>query len=1163
MSLTFHLTAVQNRIFGVKERQKKGKKYGGVSDTCCSLSCFEERLPCVRKEFSGVTEVVPTSGAPKRRAGAQLEMVVDMKRKKTDGEKTEIAPRPKVAYDCLWNALSSVVEMSANGTPQLRYNRIRKGPKNLRIARKLKAGFKRWFLKSTKNNAKFGKLQPVKETGFDERAFPLLAEFLQLNICIFSQKLVPRLKICGNVIKSEGERQTNLFQPEYISGTLYKGEIYLLSDGKEHIKCILDTKCLSSKYQCKECLMSFPTTFELKRHRCSSENKFRGDSVYSLEQSSLKKLSEMGPISSNFVQGTTSFVFLTIQRSIENGACGVSLTTNFRGMTNKRLQHFVKDIEQASLYVIALLLPFARFILGNRVAENVRFLAQFEAQLNVACEAAKNCKFETDEAVMKYKSLLSIKQCVMSDLSKVTCFIQSPLEDLMLLENFMLSVLKRMCNEAEDLSATSFFHTNGKLCKIAQKGFPISFLALNHYSSAFMRKACNLITPDMFTRVITDLRTEFGIAFGEANTISSMGRQILADGLSHKDYLSMRSPPADLYSSLKRAIRIGFLSFEKTDIGPQMPMKSGISLDASKFYLTILSKCQLFLGKCLTYSKSANGTLRCRPTRSRACFANLLMLLLEEACPCDGVYTQMYGREVRVKKPVDAVMFCGNEKKYIQYQGCVFHGHAANTNCPESICHRHPSNIPATHLKQCNVCLNARAPFDNLRPRLHRFASGENELSPHPVRKGLTHKQVFELSEKTSKEVRENCCGTYIEIKECDVIAFFYTQMSKFLQHFGLPCKPEYQFMLLREALHKVANKAFPLLKTTYGYSSLNEKKIEQLIRDDAFCGFVEASLHVGPKGRRQLGILRPFSFKGGSTPEASAYSIENEVLSTDYLKFLLTMVDDVSLKQVSKIYEYTRAPMAQFEKIGQKLQRCLQSDATSSIMKLLLKSGVNSMIGSLNYDCTKYNKVVLCRKRDMAGLNQLKNFIKCVSVTDNVGLLVFKNRSPLINLSHLNYQIILKGKELMAQFVILLEYYTIFSTKRINTDGIIVCCEKPWPHYIISEKAEPSALFLDYMLRDDLTDAELDNYVLFKKNYFSFLGFCPLHENSYRMCLSSKQMYNRRECCISYRNNPLVFKMNLELIFDSGEIKSCNNLTVTNTYTNVSITKRSGIKKM
>ena len=1081
-----------------------------------------------------------------------------MRRCETEGTKLQLH------YNCIWEALSAEMEIASDGNPKPRFSRIRKGRKSKKIAQKLKTAFEKWYGHEEGKKgigAAFGE-DPITQTGFRENAIPILERFLSANICIYTQKCVTRKKISGSFLKLQPTMLTKIFKLEYVSKGEFKNEINLLSDGQNHIKCIVDTKKYSSKFECLNCLMCFGDSYQLKRHKCTNDNKFIGDSAYNLKQSTNVMLkSTLNFDTENDIQA--SFVFLTIERQAESAPNGITVKTDFVGCDlDKRLSYEATCVQDACNYVLKLLPPCANHVLGKQLAKNASFVGQFETELNLASATANESTFLRDERVLRYEKLLTCKKKLVEYFSAVTCYVHTPMEDITLLEEFMFCVLKSLCLETEHLSEISLFHATGKLSKIEKKSFPIIFCALNYLSPVFMKPKNDLVTATTLKKVNNDLSSNFAVQLQEINTVASLGKMIMANHLPQHVLRSLRSPSVEMQTYLSRATRFGLLSCVPREIGPQFEYKAGISLDVSKYYLTLLTNCKFYVGKCLKYRQSRDGNLVCNPTRCRSTFANMLMLTLERVCKCVGVHTQILAREIRLGHPIDCLMsFETGPSVLINYEGCLFHGHGADSTSKEYTCHKHVSEISKEHLATCKICQNNCAPYDRLRPKLYRFGMGEDENSVHPVKKTMTHKQVLAMSQQAEKTVRESCpkSSRFITITECEIIEFFYTEIGAFLKYLGLPCKPEFETRIFRDVIHDTVSAHFPLFRIG-GYTSICKNKIMELVKSELFGGYIVAEVTLGKKSQELLGSLRLFDYKTANAPN-DGFCITDEIISTEFLKFLLDKLPDVRINNVTRIFEYKKALHPQFADIGSKLQEFLKNVQTLPLLEKLLKASVNACIGSFNLDNRKYNQYVLLSRSDALSIEHLKKLIKSCAITEDIGLFFFQNRSPNLNVSHLNFQLVSFGRAQMADFILQAQKFLNIHLTRVNTDGCLMVSTLSWPPKLLQNE-HPSSVALDFFLKSSLCEDDLEGYLEFKTKYFVNIGYCPEHYDNYRMSLLSNKTWSLPACCINFRNVPKLYEMKIELLFDNASLHSVNNFTISNTVTKKCISKCSGLSR-
>ena len=181
-------------------------------------------------------------------------------------------------FNCLWRALSCVLEVKG-GTIERRTqkNKGRGRPNNL-IAKRLKCLFLEWYKRQEKKE--YG--HPVLSQGFDERFLFMLEDFLKHNIVIFSKRILNAKKISFFGIKTSSLRKTRILKVEHCSGRSFPGkDIQLLSDGRNHIRCIYDAQIYSKKLVCRLCNQAYGRMHRFKRHNCEKRNKYKENCLFS------------------------------------------------------------------------------------------------------------------------------------------------------------------------------------------------------------------------------------------------------------------------------------------------------------------------------------------------------------------------------------------------------------------------------------------------------------------------------------------------------------------------------------------------------------------------------------------------------------------------------------------------------------------------------------------------------------------------------------------------------------------------------------------------------------------------------------------------------------------------------------------------------------------
>ena len=1033
--------------------------------------------------------------------------------------------------DCLWKALSSIVDVAKNGKIEKRPKKIRHGRCNKRVARRLRTAFTKWHRKTFPNSL----VMPVCRDGFDSLAFTALEQFLGMNVMVYRCKLVEGKRVYGSTLRPINSRN-KVFSVEFHGSNNHPETVDLLSSGKGHIQTIVDSRQFSSKYHCETCLLSFPRYDKLQRHSCPSSAKFKGNALVPWEIQLQRRIKEELPDSLQ-LQLKKEVIMITI--IVEGHDFKVKVQWNDEAKIRTLIETFA-SVEQIALYLLDFLPQCVNKKLAQNLAMNVQFLAAFEKLLHDAAEKAFNASFSKDVSVLHHNSLIRIKQGVMDKLCKFRVYVQCGCEKVTLLDELFAIILSKFCNGNGKASVRM---NQGKVNILTKEKYPIEFFGLNYFSPVFMRNQSDLFTFEGLLDLMSLFEKELSVDFLQITTPSGLGRAILSQGMTKRDLLSIYSPPNDLYCKLQNAVRFGVLAADKSIIHEEEGhFKSCLSFDVSKFYNFVLQQAKLYTGKCIIYERSESGHFICRPNRSRSTYANLIFLLLDEILE-GQIYCSIFGVELRFRFPVDAVLFLNGEEIILGHSGCLFHPHYVGTRVA---CHENRQNITSAHKQKCETCQNEVKYFnDPLRPRLFRFKPGEHADSPHPLKKPLTYRQVYHESERNRKLVEEGSGGRrFVELRECEILRFFDAPLSLFAQHFDLPLKSEFSQVKLGEKLREVCATHFPLMRRS---GKLKENDLVDGIKTGAINGFVVVTGEVGVQGQGNLGILKPFSFYGATT-ESGSFSIQEQVLTTDYLRWLLNspFIPDFKITEILKLYEYKKPNRALFAALSDHLMATMVKNEDNQTFVSLLKVAINSSVGFMNKKNRNFHRNIICDKADYFSMAQLRNFITSISINDDFSLLSFKNFSPDLNASHLNYQIILDGKRFIIEFILKMQTYLQLECKRTNTDGFTTVSVLSLPE--VNEEAISKATILDHYLKEDLTEKQLTEYVQFKQQHFVSLGVCERHFEHYFDCLRTRDPFVALACCRIAINKPKGFVMKIEIGCDKGIILHANRLALFNT---------------
>ena len=1085
-SLTFHVTKSLAKIYG--SRASYGNR--GISQDCCAPN---DRI--------GVTKSV----------------------------------------DCIWRALSTVVDISKNGKVVMR-KMTRKGRINARVSSKLKRCFLTWH-----RSQQLGAIsQPMTKYGFVSSSMHVLERFLQVNIVVYSVRRKNRMKIRGaSVVSARGS--VKCFTCEYVGQSDYADTINLLSDGDRHIiGCITDVDTYCAKFNCIKCCSSFPNPRVLATHEqnqsCQKNRKFRGESHVSMEMTTNTMLNLYLPDHSN----TTfdhSFVLVTLRHVPPRG-----IMTKVQWCLGKRVhgvEEVFDNISDISTYLISFVPGYCQEILAKRVHSHASLLEGLEHALRVAESRLAGVNFLQDERQIRFNNLMRLKGALMKYWSKFVCYVQASCDDFCLAEELMHSLLSSLCTGSAKIVVRN---SQGKLFLIEKDRFPVQFKWLSLLSPSMIKPYSELPNVKYLRQLIRRFKNDFKINFLEIDTVSEIGRKMMSSSLSLRNQLTLISPCRDLHDFIEHGTKFGVLGAKSTIVHNDSDFKVAYCLDVSKYYTFLLKNTPVYTGRSVRYDASQNGLFLCAANRRRGTFANILMILLDHVLEAD-IFSQIHGAERRVGLPIDGLMYGTNKTYIISYDGCLYH-----CSCLSKPCHR--SHIGATHIKGCRTCKNdlKRHP---LKPRLYKMKENETMNSAHPVQKRCTFGEVRDRSERNLEQVRAAADERvqFVVITECDVIDYFFSPLSEFAEKMGLPLKSSFLNIPLYIALDNITQSTFPLLQKIN--KGLRQDGVLAAILHDELNGFVVVTCEIGEQGQEQLSVF-PFSFKDREGRSRDSYSIVKQIITTDYLRFLMKKIKDFKISKIHQIYEFVKPQQNMFEQMSSNAEQIMSKHCNDDGYVQLIKGAINGFVGSLNKQNSKYNRTIVDKCEKMMSVSQLKNLVKSTPVNQEYSMFYFKNNAIESNMGHCNYQLILKGKELMLDFMLTLKSFLAVHIQRQNTDGMIVCATLSPSHNTLTDK-NPSCICFDELLRPGLSDFELEAYFEFKKSHFILLGVCPSHESSYLSALKSKTIFQQPCCCKTFKNIPSSYIMKLEGIHNHGLIVSANKLALFNTINNTFVIKCSG----
>ena len=1052
--------------------------------------------------------------------------------------------------DCVWTALSSMVTLDNTRKPVMRHCKRKRV--NQRIAKRLKAQFLRWYRTTKFKNDFF--TEPVTNCGYDSRFFSVLEKFLSMGIVLVDNTWVIKKKV-GYFGLVNTAFKTRCLKVKFASKKRQLENIYLSTDGRNHIQCITNLPMFAHKFICENCGHSYRYACELKQHKCK-EDKFGGCTqqrwVYSLTTSIEKTLSV-----ENRLKSDTKYMHVLIDELGQNGSVRVKMHFNLLGDDILTKTVTAPDLQCATRIVAKNCTKAAIIVLGERMAKNYTLLKTVEDECNAITVKSDPVRVE---------NLLRVKQGLVEFLSSFACYIQTSHSDN-LTSNGVMHTLVSTLSDDNDCSNFAIRFGKNVLQGVHVNGNPVRYLNLGEFSSSYMAPgACERHVTDWAT-VIRHFEAYFGLNITGLSP-GQIGHQLLSNSMtSIQKRMFLTSSIAFQKSTFHQNIRYGLLSFQGSDIvSPDGEFKAAISSDFSKYYFSILTSPNpddfkwLTVGLPIKYEEQKrDGVFVAERTRRRKTMANLFLGLVEEVFQTP-VISLMHSRELKFDgKPVDGYLELNGETWIIEYCGCSYHGMGEPewdddeaTRTHNGICHL-PKNVIRTkhpeHAQSCDVC-KADACNDEYtyaKPSLWHLKDGEHLGSTHFFRKESTYRGLYRETKEKNNNIK-NSGFKIMVLWDCTVLKYWNRPVKDLFAQWQISVKSPLENETLGKLMGQICNVAFPLSRYPY----LTESRIIQSVKERVLNGFVTITCNFGPKSVSILGACKPFFFRDPNGNPMQSFDIEKKCISTCLLFELLTnpSLVDFNVVKFHEIFEYTVARFNPFSKLRNPVKNALSTEGSCTFSKLL-KATINRTVGSLNYNCSKHVKSVLIKEDDIAHLNsQNSNLSHCTRVNDQKVLMHLKNTKPVTNSSHMHLGIVATGVATMINYICgLKRFLTGVTVQRANTDGIVVIFKTEHFPESLNAYRELSLVFDAFLQRTSMDAEFLTGYIGWKKSYFRHLGFCPSHEKLYMdFLLKNSTCFKPEDCCRKFVNDSVRFSMIVEFTGNVALFKSVNTLLIINT---------------
>ena len=1059
--------------------------------------------------------------------------------------------------NCLFLAISPFLEIV---NKEVRWSKKNQKQVSVKRGFQLRKLFMKWLLCEKELNA-----FPFSIYGFDSNSLMLLERFLKGNINIYSVKCPIALRINHDGILEPLERGgktvfKKVFTIEVRSQMKYRKTVDLLSQN-DHILSVVNIDRLCGTV-CETCSKTLSEKDNKKRHKCEIKPNFLSEICVKMDTNLRFALSEYN---SSWTLNKSPEFFLVNVKPLDQETISLEISEkrNDREIAVRTIK--LQTARQCAIFLIEFIGQLSKDMLCKRLVDNIKLCASMQGRLDRLSITEE--QYERHELCIEKRDLTVLQSQFKKYLMYVKCYLISPTENHSLVESIMISLLSEL-NRIYGQKCLKANFSRGQLSNLYCEGSSLDFSLANQLSNVWIGK--KLIGQELyvFSQVIELYYKYFNLDFTLVNSLASMGGAILNQSLTSAEKLSFHSTSKSLNQDLAKMSRFGVISCKKAMIGADHEMKSAISCDITKFYLSVLRNLQVPTGIPLTYKKNYEGYFHTRPNRCRATYSNLLFSfinsILDENC---SLYFALKGREIRAglkSLPVDAFLYAKNgEKRTVSYLGCLHHTHFAQGNSSlidpynsNVKCHLNPSEF---HKSTCHVCQNNDKVTGPFIPRLFRIKPEETIQSLHPLRKTQTYQQIYE--ESLSREFLSfgSELDGVVRIKECDIIEGWKLKIGHFAKKFQLPINKKWLNCIFGDKMRDHCCKNFPLMRYS---GKISLKTLINFIKLKKVHGFLTFSGGFSQKGERILDTLKTFSYKEKKKC-GKAFTVHSNrgirmCVPTVLLHYLLNVKElKFRIYHIFSFTEYYLVERPLFKSSCEKVLKILHEEKDNKYFVSCLKMALNSAIGRWAYTNSNYPKTVIVRHNDYTSLASLSNLISSSLVDNDLALLHFRNRKVNFNLGHLNAWVLASGRKEMIHITIELKKWLSGSFLRYNTDGFTFGSK----HIIdLSMYNNLTSLYFDFFLKSNLTYSDILSYVDFKMSIFRQLGFCISHRNDYIQSLMHKKLYDSRPCCLNYINyNTGPFILNIEFLADKGKFVSPNKYSLHNSVLHKTLIKCSG----
>ena len=406
----------------------------------------------------------------------------------------------------------------------------------------------------------------------------------------------------------------------------------------------------------------------------------------------------------------------------------------------------------------------------------------------------------------------------------------------------------------------------------------------------------------------------------------------------------------------------------------------------------------------------------------------------------------------------------------------------------------------------------------------------------------------------------------YITIYSCDILSLWDLPITHLIKQLHLPLQTdnEERFLTLGQCFNISVQKNFPLLKN----KTLSTQSILQCVKEKKLHGLLKISGNFDIQSTEKLANLKPFSSLSHDGKMQNSYSLDNELISSSFLNFLIAQETPNSLTgfQVTNIHDLWIWPQINsnpYKELCQKVMSYLGSNETDKQYKNILKSLTNVFIGMKAFSPKNHPISHLVTQEHFRDLTQIKN-LKC---TENVGpgviLAHFNSTQSFFNNSHNHIAIIHESRKIFIKMYLDLRSFLSINHASSNSDGLLGFSPDKLKTSGRGFSKEPILALDSTLLKSRLSRNDLIQYIALKNRYFRCPLVCPLHHDAYLDCLMADREFIPETCCkdhISLDNYP--HKLSIKAYGDRAVVFQINKNIVHDRFTDTVIIKHSGSRQ-